>query len=88
MSDVMAIGAIRALNDRGLRVPEDVSVIGYDGLQIGNFLLPRLSTVCQDTELLAQRSIDILLEHIEGRPTPRYETIGVSLQLRESIQNI
>ena len=88
MSDVMAIGAIRALNDRGLRVPEDVSVVGFDGLQIGSFMLPRLSTVCQDAQLLAQRSIDILLEHIDGSLTPRYETIGVSLQLRESIRNV
>ena len=88
MSDVMAIGAIRALNDRGLRVPEDVSVIGFDGLQIGNFMLPRLSTVCQNVEQLAQRSIDILLEHMQSGNEPRYETVGVSLQLRESIKHL
>ena len=88
MSDVMAIGAIRALNDRGMRVPEDVSVIGFDGLQIGNFTQPRLSTVRQNPRELAQRSLQILLENIEGPQPPRYETIPVSVELRESIQTL
>ena len=88
MSDVMAIGAIRALQDHGLRVPEDVSVIGFDGLQIGEFILPRLSTVCQNAAELAHRSIDILLENIEGTQSPRYETVPVNIELRESIRQI
>jgi len=88
MSDVMAIGAIRALTDRGIRVPEDVSVMGFDGLQIGDFTQPRLSTVCQNTELLAQRSIEILLDQIQNPQSPRYETIDVTIKLRESIQNV
>ena len=88
MSDVMAIGAIRALNDRGLRVPEDVSVIGFDGLQISNFTQPRLSTVRQNPRELAQRSLQILLENIESPQPPRYETIPVSVELRESIQTL
>ena len=88
MSDVMAIGAIRALHDRGLRVPEDVSVMGFDGLQLGAFTLPRLSTVSQNAQELARRSTEILLENIESPPPPRYETIPVSIELRESIRNV
>lgn len=88
MSDVMAIGAIRALNDRGLRVPEDVSVMGFDGLQVGDYIHPRLSTVCQNSRELARRSIEILLENIETLHSPRYETVPVRIQLRESIQNV
>ena len=88
MSDVMAIGAIRALHDRGIRVPEDVSVMGFDGLQIGNFISPRLSSVSQNTPLLAQRSIEILLEHMDAPQPPRYETIDISIQLQESIKKI
>lgn len=88
MSDVMAIGAIRALSDRGIRVPEDVSVMGFDGLPISDFTHPRLSTVCQNTTLLAQRSMEILLEHIENPQAPRYETIGVNIKLCESVQAI
>ena len=89
MSDVMAIGAIRALCDRGIRVPEDVSVMGFDGLQLGDFIQPRLSTVCQNTEQLARRSMEILLEHIENpQMPPRYETIGVHIKLCESVQTV
>jgi len=88
MSDVMAIGAMRALKDRGIRVPEDVSVMGFDGLQISNFTSPRLSTVCQNADLLARRSIEILLEYLESAQSPRYETIDVSIDLRESIRSI
>ena len=83
MSDVMAIGAIRALNDRGLKVPEDVSVMGFDGLQMGEFICPRLSTVCQDPQTIARRSVEILLENIEKAQSPRYETVAVCIQLRE-----
>lgn len=37
MADVLAVGAIRAVRDRGLRVPEDVSVMGFDGIELGNY---------------------------------------------------
>ena len=88
MSDVMAIGAIRALHDYGLNVPEDVSVMGFDGLQISNFTMPRLSTVSQDVPELARRCMEILLEHMEGVTSPRYETVPVTVELRESIRNV
>ena len=87
-ADVMAVGAIRAFRDCGLQVPEDVSVMGFDGLQVSSFLLPRLSTVCQNAQLLAQRSLEILLENIETPQPPRYETIPVTVALRESIQTV
>ena len=51
-ADVMAIGAIRALRDRGLRVPEDVSVMGFDGLTLGSYLVPQLTTVIQPVAAL------------------------------------
>lgn len=88
MSDVMAIGAIRALNDHGLNVPADVSVMGFDGLQLGEFTHPRLSTVCQNVAELAHRSIEILLENIEQVHSPRYETVPVSVKPRESIRKV
>ena len=88
MSDVMAIGAIRALNDRGIHVPEHVSVMGFDGLQVGEFIQPRLSTVCQDPQELAARSVEILLENIKNPQSPRYETVPVQIQLRESTKHV
>ena len=88
MSDVMAIGVIRALHDRGIKVPEDVSVMGFDGVQIGEYIQPRLSTVRQDPQEIARRSVDILLENIKGTLSPRYETTPVRVLLRESTKNV
>ena len=49
VSDVMALGAIRAIHDLGRRVPRDISVVGYDGIPLSRFSVPRLTTVRQDT---------------------------------------
>lgn len=88
MADVMAIGAIRALQDRGLRVPEDVSVMGFDGLEIGNYTAPRLATVCQSVQELAEHSIQLLQENILKQQSPRYEMVDVSIKLGESVRKI
>lgn len=84
MSDVMAIGAIRGLKDAGRRVPEDVSVIGFDGLAIGEYTIPRLATVWQDVDTLAARSIQLLSRSIEDGAGACYETVPVQLLRRES----
>jgi LacI family transcriptional regulator len=84
MADVMAMGAIRALSDRGFHVPEDVSVVGFDGLPIGEFIVPRLATVSQSVDLLAQRSVELLRQRIEGSHDAVHEVIPAQLQLRES----
>lgn len=84
MADVMAIGAIRALRDCGLRVPEDVSVIGLDGLNIGNYTVPTLATIRQSVEELADRSVQILRQQIEGSISPRHETILPVVEQKES----
>lgn len=88
MSDVMALGAIRALADAGKRVPEDISVIGFDGLQIGEYTLPRLSTVAQNVEQLAERSLWLLLHSIEESAPARHEVVPVHLHLRESVREL
>lgn len=74
MSDVMAVGAIRALHDRGLRVPDDVSVMGFDGIELGRYLTPQLATVRQDDDMLARLSVDLLLRSIGGEPVVHEQT--------------
>jgi len=88
MADVMAIGAIRALKDAGLRVPEDVSVMGFDGLSIGSYLIPQLTTVIQPVEELAKRSVEILLRCVEEGTASRHVTVPFALQQRESTRRI
>lgn len=88
MSDVMAIGATRALQDSGKRVPEDVSVIGLDGLSVGAYMFPRLSTIAQPADALANRCVDLLLQSIEKKTGGIHELVPVSLQKRESAVQI
>ena len=84
MSDLMAIGAFRALKDRGLDVPGDVTVIGFDGLPVGEYLVPRLSTVEQPAPAMARRGLELLLDAIENGTEARHETVPFTLLYRES----
>ena len=88
VADVMAIGAIRALHNNGLRVPQDVSVIGFDGLLLGSFMVPQLSTVVQSVRQMAQRSVEILMDRIENGGTACHETVTYSLLQRESTRRL
>ena len=88
VSDVMAIGAIRALRDSGLRVPEDVSVMGFDGLPLGSYLVPQLSTVEQSTKEMARLSVELLLSQINEGARTRHIYVPFELRHRESTRYI
>ena len=88
IADVMAIGAIRALHNNGLRVPEDVSVMGFDGLPLGSFLVPQLSTVVQSRQQMALRSVEILIQQMEDGGEPVHESVPYTLYQRESTRRI
>ena len=88
VADVMAIGAIRALHNNGLRVPRDVSVMGFDGLPLGSFLVPQLSTVIQSAQTMAQRSVEILIDRIEHGGQAIHESVSYALSQRESTRRI
>ena len=84
MSDLMAIGAYRALKDHKLEVPGDVSVIGFDGLPVDDYLIPRLTTVDQPTVAMAKRGLELLLDAIENGSEARHEAVPFTLLYRES----
>lgn len=86
MSDTVAIGVIRALQDMGKRVPEDVSVFGYDGIEAGKYFIPRLSTVEQPVAELAEQSVLVLTDMLEHQASPRHVVVEATLRLRESIK--
>lgn len=88
MADVLAIGAIRAIRDQGLRVPEDISVIGFDGLELGNYLVPRLTTIHQDSTRIAVRSVEILLDNIDNGYSAVHEKEPFYLVPGESVCRI
>ena len=88
LSDVIALGAMRAICDLGLHMPNDVSVVGYDGLAAAYFCIPRLTTIRQDVEQLATRGVQTLLQAIHYKNPPIYETIGFELMEFESVRSV
>lgn len=86
MSDVMAIGAIRALRDMEYRVPEDISVIGFDGTELAEYYNPKLATIKQQYKTLAVRSVEILFAQIELKKEPVYEIVPFEFVSGESIR--
>ncbi|UFU04912.1 LacI family DNA-binding transcriptional regulator [Ruania halotolerans] len=74
-SDLMALGAIRAARARGLSVPEDVSVIGYDDSPLIAFTDPPLTTIRQSVDAMSTAAVTSLLAEISGQPAPRTELL-------------
>ncbi|OKL47339.1 LacI family DNA-binding transcriptional regulator [Boudabousia marimammalium] len=83
VSDVVALGAVRGLTDLGLRVPEDVSVAGIDGILVTEFTVPRLTTVVQPAEELVSETWDLLRSLMSGGEHRHVIVPGV-LSARES----
>lgn len=83
--DLAAVGALRSLGRHGRSVPDDVAVIGWDAIGLGASTAPSLTTVAPDTQELAERALDLLLERVEGHDGPgRVVTVGHTLLRRES----
>ncbi|SEH00705.1 DNA-binding transcriptional regulator, LacI/PurR family [Nonomuraea solani] len=69
-NDLLALGAMRAVLARGLRVPQDVAVAGFDGIDEGRFATPPLTTVVPDKARIAELAVTRLLERVEGDKSP------------------
>ena len=74
-SDLMALGVVRAARERGLDVPRDVSVVGYDDSELIAFTDPPLTTVRQPVRAMAHAAVQTLLEEIGGSPVPHAEFV-------------
>ncbi|MDF2922293.1 MAG: LacI family transcriptional regulator [Paenibacillaceae bacterium] len=86
--DNLAIGAMQAVKDKGLAVPGDVSVVGFDDIEMSAFITPALTTVRQDTEALGSRAAEILIQSIETVRSPETVVVPVELIVRDSCQAI
>ena len=82
-SDLIAIGAMRALQESGLQVPDDVAVVGFDDIPMASFTKPTLTTAKQDTLLAGQLLVDNLLSMIAGSK-PKTVLMPTQLITRES----
>lgn len=69
-NDPLALGAMRTVLDRGLRVPEDVAIAGFDDSEDGRFSTPTLTTVSQDKRQIARYAVDLLVSRLAGDTSP------------------
>jgi DNA-binding LacI/PurR family transcriptional regulator len=83
-NDVSAMGSIRALHDAGLRVPDDVSIVGFDDIQSASFHVPRITTIRQPLQLMGSTAAKTLLRKLAGEATPSVLRIEPELIVRES----
>lgn len=84
-NDAMAIGALKSIHDLDVKVPQDVSVIGYDNIALGNYTIPGLTTVSQDGSRLGRRAAEALIRRIQNNNTSESEIIiEPKLIVRES----
>ncbi|WP_303013436.1 substrate-binding domain-containing protein, partial [Rodentibacter pneumotropicus] len=93
-NDVMALGAISAITEKGLRVPDDISIIGYDNIHSSRFYAPPLTTVHQSKSRLGAQAVNLLFERISqkdkddlAQPQSRID-IHPELVVRKSVKTI
>jgi LacI family transcriptional regulator len=83
--DMMALGVLNGLTDMQYKVPEDVKIVGFDNISISKFCSPPMTTVSQDTKLIAQNAGRVLLKEIEtGVPAQTEIKIPVELKVRKT----
>ncbi len=86
-NDLSAFGAMEAIGARGLRIPEDISLVGFDNISQAGLVYPKLTTVHQPLEQMGQVAVKMLLEQIDNDDQPpRHVTLATQLVIRDSCQ--
>ncbi len=88
VSDALAIGALRALYEAGLRVPQDISLAGYDGIDMTDYTVPSLTTIRQPVEEMAKDTTRLLFDIIAKKTKHQHITYEAELLVRESTAKI
>ena len=88
-ADILAIGAMKGFYERGVRVPDDISVMGFDDLEISKYLTPGLTTVRQEISLKGEKAVDFLINNINVPDlTKREQILPVSIIERGSVKQL
>ncbi len=85
MSDVMAIGCVRAAADLGKRIPQDVSIMGFDGLEIGDYFLPKLTSIKQPLDEIVQTATQQIILQIQKKAKAKTVVVDTFLKDGESV---
>ena len=87
-NDIVAIGAWPTILGSGYRIPEDLSIVGFDDIEVSRFLVPALTTIAQPAREIGTRAVDLLLKSLgepeQKRAAPSSIFISPSLQVRGS----
>lgn len=84
-NDLMAIGALRAIHEQGLQIPHDLSVVGFDDIELARFTSPPLTTVRQPKQQMGAQAVDLVIERISGlRSTHKTLLLKPELCIRAS----
>ncbi|NMM98855.1 LacI family DNA-binding transcriptional regulator [Bifidobacterium olomucense] len=83
MTDTTAFGVIRGLKDIGLRVPDDIAVMGFDGIDMGAIMTPSLTTVAVDIPMVAQKAVDLLIERIDDESDRERQRIVADFRIAQ-----
>jgi LacI family repressor for deo operon, udp, cdd, tsx, nupC, and nupG len=89
-NDLLALGALRTLQERGVRVPEDVAVVGWDDVEDGRYSTPTLTTISPDKQQIASLAVEFLVSQLrsEHAGPPREVTADFGLVVRESTAGV
>lgn len=87
-SDVLAIEFMNFLQDKGLSIPEDFSIVGFDDIPLATFVRPGLTTISQNLEERSKKAVQLLKELIEGTTSGRQEMLQLELVQRDSVKKL
>jgi len=84
-NDLMALGALREAHERGVRVPGDLAVVGWDDIEDGRYSTPTLTTISPDKQTIASEAVELLAARLASGSEPPHEvTAPFTLAVRES----
>ena len=88
VSDLIALGAIRAVYDAGFRIPEDISIVGFDGIEAGQYSIPSLATVQQPGDVMAHESVQVLMNRLRRHAPNKHLIFDAHFREGESFRRL
>ena len=88
ISDLTAFGAYKAISEAGKKIPDDYSVLGFDGIEMSKYFQPSLSTMKQPCEQMVKSSIELLMDQINGKEEKKQLIFQAELLERDSVKEI